>query len=143
MPFDYLQYLIFSCKFCVESKFYENKEKRKTNLSKIFHCFSVPHQPRLDWQMWFAALGSYQYNPWFISLIDKLLNNKKDVLALLAKNPFHERAPQFIKSTLYLYGYTKLPRNTSSLSDGIIKARLFLRQFCHFIISCHHTPIVD
>lgn len=85
--------------------------------------FLIPHQPRLDWQMWFAALGSYQYNPWFISLIDKLLNNKKDVLALLAKNPFHERAPQFIKSTLYLYGYTKLPRNTSSLSDGIIKAR--------------------
>ena len=104
----------------------------KSRSLKIFHCFLVPHQPRLDWQMWFAALGSYQYNPWFISLIDKLLNNKKDVLALLAKNPFHERAPQFIKSTLYLYGHTKLPRNTSSLSDGIIKARLFFTAITPF-----------
>src|SRR6266496_3243758 len=25
----------------------------------------APHQPRLDWQMWFAALGSYRENPWF------------------------------------------------------------------------------
>jgi hypothetical protein len=29
--------------------------------------------PRLDWQMWFAALGSYQHNPWFISLVYRLL----------------------------------------------------------------------
>jgi hypothetical protein len=29
--------------------------------------FVAPHQPRLDWQMWFAALGSYQNNSWFIS----------------------------------------------------------------------------
>src|SRR5262249_24583673 len=24
-----------------------------------------PHQPRLDWQMWFAALGNMRANPWF------------------------------------------------------------------------------
>ena len=29
----------------------------------------APHQPRLDWQMWFAALGTYHQNPWFIHLI--------------------------------------------------------------------------
>ena len=35
--------------------------------------FVLPHQPRLDWQMWFAALGNYQHNPWFISLLYRLL----------------------------------------------------------------------
>ena len=30
--------------------------------------FCLPHQPRLDWQMWFAALGSYQHNPWLLNL---------------------------------------------------------------------------
>ena len=33
-------------------------------------------QPRLDWQMWFAALGSYQHHPWLLNLIFKLLNLK-------------------------------------------------------------------
>ena len=27
--------------------------------------FVEPFQPRLDWQMWFAALGDYRDNPWF------------------------------------------------------------------------------
>ncbi|KNC50838.1 transmembrane protein 112B [Thecamonas trahens ATCC 50062] len=30
--------------------------------------FVAPHQPRLDWQMWFAALGSYQHAPWLVRL---------------------------------------------------------------------------
>ena len=39
---------------------------------------AAPHQPRLDWQMWFAALGSYQNNPWFVHLAYKLLLGEKD-----------------------------------------------------------------
>jgi hypothetical protein len=38
--------------------------------------FVLPHQPRLDWQMWFAALGNYQHNPWFISLLYRILESK-------------------------------------------------------------------
>src|SRR5437870_2127068 len=48
----------------------------------------APHQPRLDWQMWFAALGSYRENPWFGRLIVQLLEGSQDVSRLLAKNPF-------------------------------------------------------
>lgn len=44
---------------------------------------AIPHQPRLDWQMWFAALGSYQTSPWTLSLADKLLEGSPDVTALL------------------------------------------------------------
>jgi hypothetical protein len=31
------------------------------------------HQPRLDWQMWFAALGSYERNPWLLVFVVRLL----------------------------------------------------------------------
>ena len=41
----------------------------------------APHQPRLDWQMWFAALGSYQNNPWFVNFVFRLLQGSPEVLA--------------------------------------------------------------
>ena len=34
----------------------------------------VPHQPRLDWQMWFAALSNYQRDGWIINLADKIMD---------------------------------------------------------------------
>lgn len=37
----------------------------------------VPHQPRLDWQMWFAALGPHTHSPWFTSLVLCLLQGKE------------------------------------------------------------------
>jgi len=43
-------------------------------------CITAPHQPRLDWQMWFAALASYQNNPWFLNLVYRLLTNERDGL---------------------------------------------------------------
>ena len=42
--------------------------------------YTAPHQPRLDWQMWFAALGSYQHNPWFLNLVYRLLMNEPEGL---------------------------------------------------------------
>merc|ERR1719336_3200893 len=46
--------------------------------------FMLPHQPRLDWQMWFAALGNYQHNPWLLHLMYKILDGPgPDVGALL------------------------------------------------------------
>ena len=53
---------------------------------------SAPHQPRLDWQMWFAALGSYRTNRWFVEFIERLLRGSPEVLGLLEENPFPESA---------------------------------------------------
>lgn len=66
------------------------------------------HQARLDWQLWFAALGNYQQNPWFISFLQRILDNEKDVLKLLdsSKNPFPKRAPKFLRSKLYKYHFS-------------------------------------
>ncbi|TFK00876.1 Lipase maturation factor 2 [Platysternon megacephalum] len=38
----------------------------------------APHQPRLDWQMWFAALGDHTHSPWFTSFVYRLLQGKKE-----------------------------------------------------------------
>ena len=47
--------------------------------------FVLPHQPRLDWQMWFAALGSYGHNPWFISLLYRILESKTSYFSFFEK----------------------------------------------------------
>jgi hypothetical protein len=89
---------------------------------------NFPHQPRLDWQMWFAALGSYEHNPWLVHLLHKLLTaeDNPEVLALLDTDsyPFRSssstsgssssgsgagpRAPVSIRSTLYEFDFTRL-----------------------------------
>jgi hypothetical protein len=66
----------------------------------------APHQPRLDWQMWFAALGSYQQNPWFIRTALCLLEGKSDVTRLFARNPFPERPPRYVRAIVYRYRFT-------------------------------------
>ncbi|XP_062591201.1 lipase maturation factor 2-like isoform X1 [Saccostrea cucullata] len=66
----------------------------------------APHQPRLDWQMWFAALGSYQHNTWFVHLIYKLLIGQQEVLDLVQHNPFPQKPPKFIRAKLYHYHFT-------------------------------------
>jgi len=65
----------------------------------------APHQPRLDWQMWFAALGNYQQNPWFLNFCLRLLQGTPDVLALLEKNPFPGKPPKYIRAVTYDYEF--------------------------------------
>jgi hypothetical protein len=71
-------------------------------------AFVAPHQPRLDWQMWFAALGNYQENEWFLPFCQRLLEGSPEVLSLLAKNPFPSKPPHFIRATVYQYHFTDL-----------------------------------
>ena len=66
----------------------------------------APYQPRLDWQMWFAALGNYQSNPWFVNFAKRLLEGSPEALGLLAQNPFAGKPPQYIRATTYRYQFT-------------------------------------
>jgi predicted DCC family thiol-disulfide oxidoreductase YuxK len=68
--------------------------------------WNIPHQPRLDWQMWFAALEDPRNLRWFARLLEKLLQNDPAVTALLAKNPFADHAPQFVRAKFYDYTYS-------------------------------------
>jgi len=71
-------------------------------------AFVAPHQPRLDWQMWFAALGDYRGNPWFMNFLLRLLQGSPEVLALLEKNPFPDKPPSYLRAVLYEYHFTGL-----------------------------------
>ena len=68
--------------------------------------FVAPHQPRLDWQMWFAALGSIEENPWLVRFLGRLLEGSPDVLGLLAANPFPDRPPRYVRATTCDYRFT-------------------------------------
>lgn len=67
----------------------------------------APYHLRLDWLMWFAAMSpvyDYLQHPWFIILIQKLLQNDSSTLSLLAGNPFPS-GPKAIRARLYRYRF--------------------------------------
>ncbi len=66
----------------------------------------APYQPRLDWQMWYAAVSAAQDHPWAIHLAWKLLHNDRDILNLLARNPFPGKPPRYIRAVIYSYSFT-------------------------------------
>ena len=66
----------------------------------------APYHLRLDWLMWFAAMGSYQRHPWFIHLVAKLLQGDRPVLSLLKTNPFTGEPPRFVRALLYEYRFS-------------------------------------
>jgi hypothetical protein len=68
--------------------------------------FVAPYQPRLDWQMWFAALGGPRANLWFLQFEYCLLQNSPPVLALLGPNPFPRQPPKYVRALLYEYHFT-------------------------------------
>jgi hypothetical protein len=68
--------------------------------------FAGLHMPRLDWQMWFAALGNYRQNPWFVHFLVRLLQGSPEVVELLDRNPFPDRPPHYLRAMLYTYQFT-------------------------------------
>jgi len=65
-----------------------------------------PHMPRLDWQMWFAALGPARHSRWFRPFLERLLEGSPAVLGLLDDPPFRERPPRQARALLYDYRFT-------------------------------------
>jgi hypothetical protein len=67
--------------------------------------FIAPYQPRLDWQIWFAAMASPEEYPWTLHFVWKLLHNDPGTLSLLAGNPFPNAPPRYIRARLYHYRF--------------------------------------
>ncbi|MEO6786750.1 MAG: lipase maturation factor family protein [Chthoniobacteraceae bacterium] len=67
----------------------------------------APFQPRLDWQMWFAALSPQHYSYLLERLMRRVLEGDPAVLALLEKNPFPNHPPRFVRLSLYDYHFTR------------------------------------
>jgi predicted DCC family thiol-disulfide oxidoreductase YuxK len=68
--------------------------------------WNIPHQPRLDWQLWFAALGTVYDNPWVVNVMERILEGSKPVLELFASNPFPDKPPKYVRALFYQYKFS-------------------------------------
>jgi len=68
----------------------------------------APYQPRLDWNLWFASLGSWREYPIVPNTEVLLLSNDRDVLALFAGNPFSQEPPHQVRAVLWQYWFTTM-----------------------------------
>jgi hypothetical protein len=62
-----------------------------------------PYHRRLDWLIWFAAMGQPPEYPWSLHLVWKLLHADGGALGLLAGDPFGGRPPRHVRANLYRY----------------------------------------
>ncbi|HUX68235.1 MAG TPA: lipase maturation factor family protein [Terriglobales bacterium] len=67
--------------------------------------FLAPYQPRFDWNLWFASLGSYRDNDWVEATELRLLQNDPSVLGLFAGNPFAAAPPRAVRAVLWQYWF--------------------------------------
>jgi len=68
--------------------------------------FVAPHMPRLDWQMWFAALNPEGARDWLVPLLRHLLQGTPEVLDLLGENPFPSGPPRYVRLVYYKYRFS-------------------------------------
>ena len=76
--------------------------------------FALTHMPRLDWQLWFAALDPRGNAHWLLPLADRLLQDDPAALGLIGGTPFPDGPPRFVRLTLYRYRFT----SRDETSDG-------------------------
>jgi len=74
----------------------------------------APYQPRFDWNLWFASLGSWREYPLVTNTEERLLANDKDVLALFAGNPFPNKPPRQVRAVLWQYWFTSMPEKRAT-----------------------------
>ena len=68
----------------------------------------APYQPRFEWNLWFASLGSWQQSRFVVWTEERLLKNDPDVLALFASNPFAGAPPREVRTVIYQYWFTDM-----------------------------------
>jgi hypothetical protein len=70
--------------------------------------FTGLHLPRLDWQMWFLPLSfdDPRRRGWFEAFLVRVMRDDRQVLMLLARNPFPAKPPRFLRVTAYEYHFT-------------------------------------
>jgi lipase maturation factor 1 len=78
--------------------------------------FYAPYQPRFDWNLWFASLGSWQASPWVVLAEERLVEGSPSVLKLFRSDPFRGKPPSMVRTVLYQYWFTDLQtkRNTGA-----------------------------
>lgn len=68
--------------------------------------FIIPHQPRLDWIIWFVPPQHPEFMSVLSRFIEKLKQGSPQVISLLEENPFKHAPPQFIRVQAFEYKFT-------------------------------------
>jgi lipase maturation factor 1 len=68
----------------------------------------APYQPRFDWNLWFASLGSWSQYPIVSRTEELLLINDPDVLQLFAGDPFPDKPPRLVRAVLWQYWFSTM-----------------------------------
>jgi uncharacterized membrane protein YphA (DoxX/SURF4 family) len=68
----------------------------------------APYQPRFEWNLWFASLGTWESNRWVLNTEVRLLQNAPPVLKLFAANPnpFANAPPSAVRAVQWQYWFT-------------------------------------
>jgi hypothetical protein len=74
----------------------------------------APYQPRFEWNLWFASLGSWQQNPLVPRTEERLLTNDPEVLPLFAANPFAGTPPRQVRAVLWQYWFTSMEQKRTT-----------------------------
>jgi len=74
----------------------------------------APYQPRFDWNLWFASLGSWREYSIVPNTEVRLLENDKAVLNLFAGNPFSSAPPREVRAVLWQYWFTTLEQKRAT-----------------------------
>jgi len=77
-------------------------------------AFVAPHMPRLDWQLWFAALNPEGARDWLPSLLRHVLTGTPEVLALLGDDPFPDAPPRYVRLAYFRYRFSTPPERAAS-----------------------------
>lgn len=80
----------------------------------------APHQPRVDWQMWFAALSDYRREFWFQAMAARLMEGSDEVEALFSVNPFPDDPPVAIRARMDRYRFTT-PEERAETGDWWVR----------------------
>ena len=70
--------------------------------------FIVPHQPRLDWMVWFVPTQQLPQMVWFGEFLTRLHEGSPSVTGLMGYNPFPESPPKYLRVLAYRYHFTTL-----------------------------------
>ncbi len=85
----------------------EYELKNKINNTEKAPPFVAPHQPRFEWQMWFAALGTIQYNQWVYTYMRRILEGSDTHESLIRENPFPDAPPKYMRALMYDYRFAE------------------------------------
>ena len=91
-----------------DTKWKEYEFKAKPGDPERSPPFVAPYQPRIDWQIWFAAMASPADYPWTLHFVWRLLHNDPGTLSLLSSNPFPDMPPHYIRARLYRYEFAPI-----------------------------------